>query len=196
MFNKKKEKLIRGEKILQILEVIEDATVNTLGLFIAISTGLNYKMMDRTYKNFINNIGDKSAIRELIENVEEWQRFRSSVAHLKKDGLIVLDDNKWLTTPKGKEKIKKLGKKIILNKRYPVEASNNLIVFIYDIPERYRPEREWVRHTLNNLGYKMRQKSVWLGKNKIPKDFIKDLKKLRIADYVEFFAVTKMGTLK
>ena len=42
----------------------------------------------------------------------------------------------------------------------------------------------------------MIQKSVWIGKVKIPKEFLDDLFKLRLIDYIEIFEISKAGSLK
>jgi len=45
------------------------------------------------------------------------------------------------------------------------------------------------------LGFTMLQKSLWIGSNKIPEEFIEDLKEWKIIEYVHIFEVTKKGTL-
>jgi hypothetical protein len=42
----------------------------------------------------------------------------------------------------------------------------------------------------------MVQKSLWLGKVKIPEEFLVDIRKLSLLDYVEIFEITKTGSLK
>jgi hypothetical protein len=42
----------------------------------------------------------------------------------------------------------------------------------------------------------MVQQSFWIGKTKIPQEFIKDLKKMNLIDYVEFFQAEKLGSLQ
>jgi hypothetical protein len=42
----------------------------------------------------------------------------------------------------------------------------------------------------------MVQKSVWVGKTKIPQDFLDDLFKLKLVDFVEIFEISRTGSLK
>ncbi len=42
----------------------------------------------------------------------------------------------------------------------------------------------------------MAQKSVWIGKTKVPQKFLNDLDDLDISDYVEIFTVNKSGSLR
>ena len=61
---------------------------------------------------------------------------------------------------------------ILPEKEYKKEKSNDLNLIIFDIPEKYRHKRVWLRKYLINLGFQMLQKSVWIGKYEVPEDFI------------------------
>ena len=69
-------------------------------------------------------------------------------------------------------------------------------IVVFDIPEKERSKRAWIREVLKNLDLKMIQKSVWVGKVKIPKQFIDDLDKFNMVDFVEIFEISKAGSLK
>ena len=70
-----------------------------------------------------------------------------------------------------------------------------LVIVAFDIPERVRRYRDWFRSVLENLGLTMIQKSVWMGKIKIPKALIDDLAELKLIDFVEIFEVGNEGSL-
>ena len=79
---------------------------------------------------------------------------------------------------------------------YAKEISNNFVIITFDVPEESRRKRAWLRSALKNIGLSMLQKSVWIGKVKIPGEFIDDLAKLKLIDYVEILEITKTGSLK
>jgi DNA-binding transcriptional regulator PaaX len=76
------------------------------------------------------------------------------------------------------------------------EDAKKFLIVAFDIPEHSKRKREWLRSALRNLGMQMIQKSVWMGKIKLPEDFLEDLKKLRIYDFVEIFEISKIGSLR
>jgi len=80
--------------------------------------------------------------------------------------------------------------------RYAAEKGNALVVVSYDIPESDRIKRDWLRSVLKNLGLEAVHKSVWFGKGKLPAEFIKDIHRLGMDDFVEIFEVGKVGSLR
>jgi len=122
---------------------------------------------------------------------------------LKRSGLIkekTKEGNKFFSlTQKGKIKLSQLKK----NSRerlpeiiYQKAKSNKFTIVIFDIPETEKRKRSWLRVALGNLGFKMIQKSVWLGKVKIPKRFLDNLFQFKLVDFVEIFEISKTGSLK
>ena len=100
-------------------------------------------------------------------------------------------------------KLTKLGKekalepkniKVGITKHKP-ERDDTTKVIIFDIPEKERYKRDWIRVSLLQLGFKMLQKSVWIGKVKIPEEFINDLKFMKIHSCVHIFSAEKLGTI-
>jgi hypothetical protein len=53
-----------------------------------------------------------------------------------------------------------------------------------------------MRSALKNLGFRMIQKSVWVGKVTLPEDFLSDLRQLNLISCVEIFEVNKAGSLR
>ena len=100
-------------------------------------------------------------------------------------------------TKKGLLKLQKLqerDKQISAFKNYTMLPSGTSVVISFDIPEKERRKRDWLRFALKQLNFHMIQKSVWWGKTKIPKEFIDCLKELKIIDYVEIFRVIKSAS--
>lgn len=68
-------------------------------------------------------------------------------------------------------------------------------IVIFDIPEKERKKRDWIRSELIMLDYTMLQKSVWIGKRPLPQSFIKEIKEKEIESYIHIFEAAKNGTL-
>ncbi len=191
---------MRGEILMKALEMfghgVEAAYAITVEPFFVGSRGAMARQISRTIRDALNHICDAH---------HESQYYHNLVAQLKRDGLIIAGSKQsflpFTLTKKGREKLKKLreqlgGGALPKSPRYAKETSATLTVVTFDIPERDRNKRDWVRSALKNLSFRMLQKSVWIGKIKIPEAFLEDLKRLRIMDKVEILGITKQGTLR
>lgn len=132
------------------------------------------------------------------------QRFYSMLHRLKKDNLIeAMDENKkfFQLTSKGKRYLQALKKRRIdalPDNSYGKHdsKSSKFTIIVFDIPESEKRKRAWLRLALRNLGFQLIQKSVWAGKVKIPRQFLDDLRDLRLVEYVEIFEISKSGSLQ
>ena len=172
-------------------------------MFLSSGYGASYGKLQYELSKKQREREKKSFEREIQK--ETKQKYYNLIYKLKTGGLIEekKKDNKklFILTEKGKKKLfslKEKGKKKLPDISYYQfkEDSNKFVIVIFDIPELERKKRGWVRLALNNLGLKMIQKSVWIGKVKIPKEFLDDLFKLRLIDYIEIFEISKAGSLK
>jgi len=198
---------MKGEIALKILEAVGDTAINIADVFSAIidsgygaSYGkLNYGVSKRQSERSVRNSNAK-------EKIDSKARFNSMLYKLKRDNLILKTDKKDNSpaiklTPKGRRYLSILRKRE-KNKLPEFSYDNDklvtdkFIIIIFDIPEKIRRKRNWLRSALNNLGLKMIQKSVWVGKTKLPKTFLDDVKNLNLVDFVEIFEITKTGSLK
>ncbi len=123
------------------------------------------------------------------------RKYSALIYKLKKDGLIMKKSDKVYLTGKGEVKLGGLNKKY-LKKKFKPEPANNFTIVVYDVPKKKGNKRRWLRESLTNLGLKMIQRSVFLGKVKLPEDFLNDIKDLDLFDCVEIFEITKSGTLR
>ncbi len=64
------------------------------------------------------------------------------------------------------------------------------VLVLFDIPEKERYKRDWLRRELVTFGYEQIQRSVWFGP-KLPKDFITYLTQENIYLYIHIFKVSK-----
>ena len=81
--------------------------------------------------------------------------------------------------------------KLKLFDRTSLSNAKKKLLVLFDIPENRKGEREWFRHQLREFGYKMVQRSVWLGPGPLPKEFIEYCKSIGLKDCVKIFTVTK-----
>ncbi len=176
----------RGELTLKILEVIRNGAKSIGEVLEAIAPV--YTPSQRR---------ERARVRERLYYKElDKQRLYSLLYQLKKEGLIKTPSPLGWLTGKGEDKIKELKERISRNKIYQKEEAPELTIVVFDIPEKYRGERDWIRDVLKNLGFNMLQKSVFIGYIKIPYEFIEDLSRKHILHHVQIFSIGKSGTLK
>ena len=133
----------------------------------------------------------------------EYQRYATMMYKLERDGLIVKKrkgaQTKVSLTSAGSKKLALLlerRKDSALKTSYSPAASQQFTIVAFDIPERDRKKRGWLRAVLKHLGFSMIQKSVWIGKVKIPEELIEDMKKMRMLEFVEIFEISRTGSLE
>ena len=64
-------------------------------------------------------------------------------------------------------------------------------IITFDIPEKERNKRNWLRVHLTACGYRMLHKSVWIGKRHLPKDVVKKLGELHLLPYIHIITIEK-----
>lgn len=110
---------------------------------------------------------------------------QTTLYRLKKRGLVESENGLWKLTKKG---INYVSNKLNFHKSYKVKQNSpkNMIIS-FDIPEKQRKKRDWLRIELVNLGFSILHKSVWLGPAPLPREFIKSVKDLNLIAYLKFF---------
>jgi len=193
---------MKGEKILKILEVLEEVATSYLELFDVLIfkqprgiSGVQRELLKVRGKR------EKLFFTELKEYLKEKEKLTKLLYKLKKEGFISEDKkkNKLFLTEKGKLKLKILRRRKLFeeNKNKEDKKENkDVIVLIYDIPESERKKRNDLRIFLTLNGFSFIQRSVWIKQGKITEDFINYLKDINVFDYVQIFKITKQGTIK
>jgi len=124
----------------------------------------------------------------------ERRNFANLVNYLVKQGFVEKQEKKGIKllrlTKSGKER---LGKSIC--HQYQAKPSDKTIIVIFDIPEKFKHKRNWLRQRLVEMDFKKVQNSVWMARVKLPSEFINDLRNLKMLSYVEIFSAQKIGTL-
>ncbi len=186
---------MKGEITLKIMECIKNAadeTADAVAAFLAAGYGASSNKL-----NF-----ELSKMRKARSDHEERQKFYKLIYKLEKDGLIEKSKRgkfaQLSLTSKGRkflEMLKVRKKNTLSSPAYNSLKNEQVIIVVFDIPEEERKKRDWLRSALKNMGFQLIQKSVWMGKIKIPKEFLYDAEKLNIMPYLEIFEIRKTGTL-
>lgn len=172
----------------KILEIAAEGAVTTVEVITAIldsGYGASYSKIDRNFNRLESNRISKKA------SIEERHRFYNLISKLKREGLISGKD-KISITQLGKTKLAKAKSKF----KYYKESDDTTKIVIFDIPEKNKSKRDWLRKNLVDLGFKMLQKSVWIGKVKIPEEFISDIRLMKIIENIHIFTADKLGSIE
>jgi len=189
--------LMKTQDILGILNKQARVAGVILNLLIG---GFNYRAMKR--KAFYPTLPDFSEIKNDNKSFERQKHnLYSLLQRLEKQGLVKKNkkDNKtfWGITAIGRKKLEKFKSIFHLPKRnYKKEKDDGFNIMIFDIPEKQRFKRLWLRSQLLSIDFSLLQKSVWIGKNKLPEEFLSDLDYLGLMDFIHIFKVNKTGTIK
>ncbi len=116
------------------------------------------------------------------------------LSRLKRQGLVVRHGapgrSSWTISKKGVVWLKS-------NPMPEVPAKDGISrLVIFDIPERERKKRDTVRAELIASHFRKLQKSVWIGENPLPEDFIALVDDLRLKGKLHIFSIRESGTIE
>ncbi len=182
-----------SETILQVLVEGAKSTLEVIEAVLESGYGASYRKLDRKAEEI-----RRRKNREEISRAER-QKFYSLISKLSREGFVQKSPRKlgkWGITLTGKNKLKNLkagGFPVI---GYQRQKSDQIVIVTFDVPEKEKNKRQWLRNALSNMGFVLYQRSVWLGKVKIPPEFLYDLQRLKLSSYVGILSVNKSGTLE
>ncbi|MBI4159584.1 CRISPR-associated endonuclease Cas2 [Candidatus Wolfebacteria bacterium] len=186
------------EGVLGILQVGTETAVDLFGII-----GSGY---GESYRRARRGMLGKRRFRfetDWATAYRDQQVFYSLLNRLKRQGLISKEkgDRKslWGITKEGIEWLALREKKRPWSAReihYEKEPSATTILAVFDIPEKEQQKRAWLRAALCALGFNMLQRSVWMGKYRIPEAFLRDLKERNMIQWVHILEITKKGTMQ
>jgi len=118
---------------------------------------------------------------------------RTTLSRMKKQGLVSNDGGEWSITPEGQEFLG--GRNSDIRKFFPAKTKKNKsveknLIIIFDIPEKKRRYRDWLRMELVMFGFEQIQKSVWFGPS-ISKEFLEYLEEEGLVKYLKFFKASQ-----
>lgn len=130
--------------------------------------------------------GDNSPKKKKVKFEEIT--IRQSIRRLQKHGFVEKTGNNYSLTQKGKL----LANYILKIKKVSAQKwDGKYRVVIFDIPEEKSAVRDWLRRELFLLKYKKLQKSVFIGKHPLTEDLIKNIKRNKIGNFVNYLLVEK-----
>jgi DNA-binding PadR family transcriptional regulator len=190
---------MKGNLMLRVLGTVEKKDITSMDLLGAfLSAGYR---APRSKVEYLARKNQQARIRNQKE-YDTYKQYCNLLYRLRRDGLIQIsfvNSKKMVSiTPQG-HKWLSFSRKHSHQKFFminPVMKKNkNPIVIIFDIPENKRVNRKFLRAALKTIGFRMLQKSVWIGEFDIPKELIDYLYHLKIIDYVQIFEISRTGNL-
>ncbi len=123
------------------------------------------------------------------------------LSRLHKEGLVARDGVKkkssWRITRKGKEHIRlSVSAESLPKGEYALPRKDGKArIVVFDIPERQRRKRDWLRMQLLACDFAPLQKSVWTGTRPLPVELIEEIDALDLGAYVHIMSIGEKGTL-
>lgn len=114
---------------------------------------------------------------------------RHSLWRLQRQGFVEKTRVGYTLTQKGRQ----LAEYILKAKKSTVQKwDGKYRVVVFDIPEKEKGFRNWLRQELYLLKYKKLQKSVFVSKFPITPDIVKEIKRKKMSNYVNYLLVDKI----
>ncbi len=82
-----------------------------------------------------------------------------------------------------------LKRHILFSKIKEEPVGDTKVMVLFDIPEKKRKTRNWLRLQLKLWDFKLLQQSVWIGKGPLPKEFTDRLRLLGIYECVKILKI-------
>ncbi len=127
------------------------------------------------------------------------QTLSVALSRLKQQKLVARTGSKRYT----RWNITSAGKKILQQTQppekdlYDLAPEDDIVrIVTFDIPEKIRGKRDWLREQLFACGYRLLQRSVFTGTRPLPDAFIQRVDKMRIGKYIHIAGIDKNGTLR
>lgn len=185
------------EKILEILQNQAESTVDLFDIMTSSYTE-SYRKARQSLRYGPAKFKTNWALK-----YQERQKFYSLLNLLKREGLVRKNKKGrktfWEITIAGLKKLEffETRKRPSFKKMsYEKRNDGKLKIVIFDIPEKERIKRDWLRSILLFLDFKLLQKSVWAGNSAIPQELFNDLRDQKMLNYIHIFEVNKSGTIK
>ncbi len=195
---------MKGELTLKILETLGEMAVGTAELFAAIMVA-GYGASPNRISYLQEKIHARGAQekRRREHEAQIRRKYSNLLSKLKREGLIAEHKKgmgafltlTFLGTRK-RDALRARHAHALPSPHYPKEQGTRLLIVAFDVPEKERHKRDWLRCVLKNLGLRRIQKSMWIGKVKIPREFLEDIRTLRLTEHVEIFEVGNTGSLR
>ncbi|MEK7098906.1 MAG: hypothetical protein AAB916_00105 [Patescibacteria group bacterium] len=188
------------EKVLTFLQSGAEAAVDMLG-----SLALSPGEFQRDYKRFLARGGPRPFRKDWADWYRKWRIYTTMLSRMKKQGLIRKRSSRggtaWVITKEGIERLKLIKARrqnpnSLTTAHYVAGMRREVTIVSFDIPEREKGKRRWLRAALGSLSFSLLHKSVWIGTQSIPEEFLDALRERDLLRHVHIVGVTKRGTLE
>ncbi len=113
---------------------------------------------------------------------------QNTLYRLKKNGIVERSEEGWHLTKRGRDLAEQKERFGFIASPFKKGEPDRLIV-IFDVPEDTRRERDWLREQLRSFGYRMIQRSVWIGPGPLPPAFKKRVDDLKIRTCIKTYKI-------
>lgn len=173
--------IIIGLSSLAVLATIAEAVGRTALSFPDRGTSLRKILRDLENRNI-------RGFEEYLSILKEISGYNLSVIlhRLETKGLIRKIAKEYRPTNKGNLFLKKIHN---TSNKNQIEWDGKWRLITFDIPEKLRQERNWLRHSLQAAHYKMLHKSVFVGKFPLDEETYKSIYHKKLDRYVRILTV-------
>src|SRR3989344_5374628 len=128
----------------------------------------------------------KKILYELVQKrrMLNKQSFNNNLYRLRNKGILDFDSEKNILINKNN-----LKRHTLFSKIEEKPTGDTKVMVLFDIPEKKRKIRNWLRLQLKLWDFEMLQQSVWLGKGPLPKEFTDRLRLLDVHKGVKIFKI-------
>ena len=142
--------------------------------------------------------GRNTRLFHKILHEREFKRYKKesvgvALSRLHKKGYVENSSSGWSATRKGRKYLKRTRLLSYIASPFEKNPPDNTII-AFDIPEKNRIIRSWLRNQIKIFGYKMLQQSLWIGPGPLPSSFLKRLENLNIRKNIKTFKITKKSS--
>ena len=145
----------------------------------------------------IATLGSGRSVRRFHEIISERkfnrhkkESIRVTLSRLHSKGYVNNSALGWSITKKGRKYSQNTHLLGYITSPFAENLPSSMIIS-FDIPEKDRFMRHWLRNQIKIFGYKMLQQSLWIGPGPLPSSFLKRLEDLDIKKNIKIFKITK-----
>jgi len=132
-------------------------------------------------------------MRQIYERKRRRKDFSKLISYLRKKRWIktrgIREKKAIIVTDRGKKKILKIRNKLLLSLPKKKRKDEKWTMIAFDIPEKKRRVRNYLREKLIEFGFQKFQQSIWISPYDILKEIQEIVQNLRIEKNVKFFLV-------
>jgi DNA-binding transcriptional regulator PaaX len=132
----------------------------------------------------------RSILSQRKFNRYKKESVRVALSRLHKKGYVENSNCNWSITKRGEKYIRDNHLFTYISSPFKENTLANMIIS-FDIPEKDRIKRHWLRNQLKIFSYKILQQSLWIGPGPLPQSFLKRLEDLNIKKNIKTFKITK-----